>query len=156
MIILIIFIFGITFFNLSFPLKHNITPIIDTTNTQTAISSLPLKKEIKTQTVNQVIKKIPEQKNDQSVTILAGNTTVHLSIPPNTAFYDALLQAKNAGKIEFSGKNYLGLGFMVTDIGTLHAGGGKNLLYYINGKQASIGVSSYSLKDGDIIEWKLE
>lgn len=95
------------------------------------------------------------QKNN-SVTVSIGKETLNLSIPSNTIFYDALLQAKNAGKIQFSGKNYTGLGFFITDIGSLHSGNGKNLLYYINGKEATVGVSSYTLKNGDIIEWKLE
>lgn len=114
-----------------------------------------------TKIVEPVEENKPENKKDsennfQSVTILAGDITVHLRVPPNTIFYDALMKAKNSGTIMFSGKNYPGLGFFVTDIGTLHAGGGKNLLYYINGKEANVGVSSYTLKDGDVIEWKLE
>lgn len=96
------------------------------------------------------------QKNKESITILAGDTTAHLLVAPNTLFYNALVEGKNADKITFSGKNYPGLGFFVTEIGTLRAGDGKNLLYYINGKEATVGVSSYTLKDGDIIEWKLE
>lgn len=92
--------------------------------------------------------------NSESVTILAGDKTIHLQ--SNITFYDALVQTKNDGKITFSGKNYPMLGFFVTDIGSLHSGNGKNLLYYINGKQASVGVSSYTLKDGDTIEWRLE
>ncbi|KKR61653.1 hypothetical protein A2643_03605 [Candidatus Nomurabacteria bacterium RIFCSPHIGHO2_01_FULL_39_220] len=95
-------------------------------------------------------------KNTQSATVLAGATTAHLSFAPDTSFYDTLVQAKSAGQIEFAGKNYPGLGFFVTDIGTLHASRGKYLLYYINGTEATVGVSSYTLKDGDIIEWKLE
>ena len=89
-----------------------------------------------------------------SVTVLAGETTIHLQ--PNVIFYDALVRAKNAGNITFSGRTYTGLGFFVTDIGTLHSGNGKSLIYYINGKEASVGVSSYTLKDGDVIKWKLE
>lgn len=96
------------------------------------------------------------QENNQSVTILAGKITTHLLLPSKTLLYDALTQAKNTNNISFSGRNYPGLGFFVTDIGTLHAGNGKNLLYYINGKEATVGVSSYTLKDGDVIEWKLE
>ncbi len=95
-----------------------------------------------------------EENTQGSVSVSAGNTTIHLE--PNQIFYDALVQAKNAGKLEFSGKNYPGLGFFVTDIGTLHSGNGKSLIYYINGKESAVGVSSYTLKDGDIIEWKLE
>ncbi len=96
------------------------------------------------------------QDNTESVTILAGNVTANLQVAPNTIFYNALLQAKNHGQIEFYGKNYPGLGFFIKEIGTLRAGDGKYLLYYINGKEAQVGVSSYTLQDGDIIEWKLE
>jgi len=94
--------------------------------------------------------------NIESVTIMGGGVTAHLQIAPDTLLYDALVQAKNAKIITFNGKNYPGLGFFMTDIGTLHRGGGKDLLYYINGKEATIGVSSYKLNDGDNILWKLE
>lgn len=92
----------------------------------------------------------------ESATLSAGDVKINIPFAPDTIFYDALVQAKTAGTINFSGKNYPGLGFFVTEIGTLRAGGGKSLLYYINGKHASVGVSSYTLQDGDIIEWKLE
>jgi hypothetical protein len=94
--------------------------------------------------------------NTQSFTLKIGEVNTQLSFASNTAFYDALVQARDIGQITFLGKNYPGLGFFVTDFETLHAGNGKYLLYYINGKEANVGVSSYILKDGDIIEWKLK
>ncbi len=94
--------------------------------------------------------------NTESAILKIGDTTTNLSFPANTLLYDTLIKEKTAGKIVFSGKNYPGLGFFVTDIGTLHTGNGKNLLYYINGKEATVGVSSYTLKNKDIIEWKLK
>ncbi|MEK7539404.1 MAG: DUF4430 domain-containing protein [Patescibacteria group bacterium] len=112
------------------------------------------KKENKTS--HSAISPISAEKNNESITILVGQTTAHLSVLPNTFLYDALIQAKNAGKISFSGKNYPGLGFFVTDIGTLHSSNGKNLIYYINGQEAMVGVSSYILKGGDIILWELK
>ena len=60
------------------------------------------------------------------------------------------------GKITFEGKEYPALGFFVTEINGLKSGGGKNLMYYINGTEASLGVSSYIIKEGDSIEWKLK
>ena len=96
------------------------------------------------------------KKNNQSATLVAGGTIVQLNFAPNTTLYNALIEARDAGKLIFAGKNYPGLGFFVTDIGTLHANGRNNLIYSINGKEATVGVSSYTLKDGDIIEWKLE
>ena len=92
--------------------------------------------------------------NFASATLSAGN--VKIKISAGTSLYDALTEVRKENKIEFSGRDYPGLGFFVTDIGTLHAGDGKYLFYYINGKEASVGVSSYKLKDGDIIEWKLK
>ncbi|MFA5791455.1 MAG: DUF4430 domain-containing protein [Candidatus Paceibacterota bacterium] len=129
-----------------------------------APASLASEKQ-KTQSAKQTKESVPKPKaeagenkieNTMPVTVLAGDVTVHLAVTPDTVFYDALVQAENTGKITFSGKNYPGLGFFVTDFGGLHAGNGKNLLYYINGKEATVGVSSYILKGDDIIEWKLK
>lgn len=95
-------------------------------------------------------------KNTISVTIITPSNILHLNPQAGQSLYDALVLAKEVQKITFSGKNYSGLGFFITDIGSLHSGNGKNLFYYINNKEASVGVSSYFLKDGDIIEWKLK
>ena len=91
-----------------------------------------------------------------STTVIAGEKTVNLSLTLNSTLYDGLLAAERDGKIELSGKNYPGLGFFVTRIGSLQNGGGEYLFYYINGKEASVGVSSYILQDGDVVEWKLK
>ena len=91
-----------------------------------------------------------------SVTIITDDTILRLISHRGQSLYDMLTLAKENNQIKFSGKMYPGLGFFVTDIGTLHSGDGKNLLYYINGKEATVGVSAYALQDGDIVEWKLE
>jgi len=96
---------------------------------------------------------VPSFKKESQI---ADSIIAPVQFTPNTFLYDALVREKDKGNIDFSGKNYPGLGFFVTDIGTLHSGNGKNLIYYINGKEATVGVSSYALKDGDVIEWKLE
>ena len=116
---------------------------------------------------------VPQQKNAQSVTtqinsskknsvqtsavtIVAGDTKINLVLPQGSSLYDALVLAQQNKQIIFSGTSYPSLGFFVTDIGVLHSGNGKNLLYYINGKEAQVGISSYQPKDGDTISWKLE
>ncbi len=141
-----IIIFALSFTNFSKTEEEN-PAILNPTGKTSVI-------ETKTPTQTQA-KPVPKE-DIEKITVIAGTEKINLSVAPNTIFYDALVQAKNAGKIEFFGKNYTGLGFFVTDIGTLHSGNGKDLLYYINGKEASVGVSSYTLKDGDVIEWKLE
>ena len=137
----IIFIWGIAILVLLFVfyITQKISPV----------SELSLEiTEISTQSIS--------PKNTISITVIAGNKTLHLEPQIDMSLYDVLVLAKDAGQIIFSGKNYSGLGFFVTDIGSLHSGNGKNLFYYVNNKEASVGVSSYLLKDGNIIEWKLK
>ena len=85
-----------------------------------------------------------------------GDKIIPLFIRAGTSLYDALSSAGDNGQVVFSGKSYPMLGFFVNDIGSLHNGNGKYLFYYINGKEASVGVSSYIPKDGDVVEWKLK
>lgn len=77
-------------------------------------------------------------------------------ITDNMSVYDAMNLLKKESKITFEGKNYPGLGFFVTKINSLESGDGKNLMYDINGVEASVGISTYEIKEGDIIEWKLK
>ncbi|MEI8130552.1 MAG: DUF4430 domain-containing protein [bacterium] len=94
--------------------------------------------------------------NDPLVSFEAG--TVHLSLPfrAGETLYDAMTDAKNAGTLTFSGKEYSGLGYFVTSVGSLSEGNGKHLMYFINDKEASVGVSTYAPKNGDTIMWKLK
>lgn len=103
---------------------------------------------------------VSEQKIIQNVEttfslIILGETYI-IPFTEGDTLYHALDNAKQAGRISFLGKEYQGLGFLVTDIGTLHNGNGLYLFYYINSKEASVGVSSYILRSGDTIEWKLK
>ncbi|MFZ3012010.1 MAG: DUF4430 domain-containing protein [Minisyncoccia bacterium] len=125
------------------------------TNSTEKTSEIKSEKVETTKETKPTLRSLPS-KNTEKITIIAGEEKVSLFVSTNTLFYDALVEAKNKGTLIFSGKNYSGMGFFVTNIGTLHAGDGKDLLYYVNGKEATVGVSSYVLKDGDVLEWKLE
>jgi hypothetical protein len=89
-------------------------------------------------------------------TLIAGITPISLPFTPGETLIQALTDARTGGTLQFTGKEYPDLGFFVTSIGSLKAGDGKNLLYYINGKEATVGVSTYVLASGDVIEWKLK
>ena len=47
-------------------------------------------------------------------------------------------------------------GYLVTSIDGVAGNGPKYWTFYINGKEASVGASSYITKSGDIIAWKLQ
>lgn len=86
----------------------------------------------------------------------AGGPLAVLHGESGATLYADLEKAKEEGRIHFAAKEYTGLGFFVTEIGELKEGNGKHLLYYINGKEASVGVSTYIPQSGDHVEWKLE
>ncbi|MBP6883683.1 MAG: DUF4430 domain-containing protein [Candidatus Pacebacteria bacterium] len=99
---------------------------------------------------------VPIPKIKDFFTLKAGGVILQAEYKGEQTLYDALTMAMEKGDIKFSGKIYPSLGFFVTDIGELHAGDGKNLLYYVNGKEAEVGVSEYIIKNKDVILWKLE
>jgi hypothetical protein len=97
-----------------------------------------------------------QAKNTGSIALHAGEVSIMLAPESGTALFDILSRARDAGEITFTGKQYSGLGFYVTSIGSLHESAKNHLFYYINGKPAAVGISSNIPKDGDIIDWKLE
>jgi hypothetical protein len=97
-----------------------------------------------------------EEKQFSEIALMAGELTLDLKFTPGQTLYEILIDDKNSELISINGKEHSGLGYFVTDIGTLHEGDGKYLMYYINDKEASFGISSYVPKNGDIIKWQLK
>ena len=91
-----------------------------------------------------------------SVNLITGDKKTILEFKEGASFYDILNNAQEKDLVSFSAQKYSGLGFFITEINGLKNGNGKNLMYEINGKEATEGVSSYIPKDGDFIEWKLK
>ena len=60
------------------------------------------------------------------------------------------------GNFSFKTKEYPGLGYFVEEINGVGGGQGKYWIYYVNGKEASVGIKDYVVKEGDIISWKHE
>lgn len=128
-------------------IKEVVKPITDNTNDKAKISA---KSQVGVTSSSSIeaIKPVATLKLDGYVgTVEIGEKTTVL---------EAMQKAAQNNQITFDGKEYPGLGFFVTRVGSLVSGDGKNLMYYVNDKEASVGVSSYVLSDGDIIEWKLK
>ena len=70
--------------------------------------------------------------------------------------YDFMSKLKDEGKINFTEKNYTGMGKFVDSINGVKGSGNQNWIYYVNGVEAQIGVSNYKIKNGDIVSWKYE
>ncbi|HYE60165.1 MAG TPA: DUF4430 domain-containing protein, partial [Candidatus Kapabacteria bacterium] len=82
-----------------------------------------------------------------------------LSIPPGSTVYDLMNLAAQKQYITFETKSFgAELGYRVEEINGIASSikNRKYWIYYINGKKATIGISSYLIHPGDIITWKYE
>ena len=70
--------------------------------------------------------------------------------------YDFMSKLRNEGKINFIEKNYIGMGELITEINGIKNSNEKSWIYYVNGKEASVGVSNYKLNPGDVVSWRYE
>jgi hypothetical protein len=75
-------------------------------------------------------------------------------IPDETTVYDFMSKLQSEGKINFTEKNYVGMGELIDSINGIKNNGNQNWIYYVNGVEAQKGVSNYKIKSGDIVSWK--
>jgi hypothetical protein len=95
-----------------------------------------------------------EQPAQIKISIKVDKLILQPTVSSGTSLYDALMNEKNSNNLILNGKTSPGLGFFVTKIGDLKSTDKKFIVYYINGESATVGISSYFPKDGDVIEWK--
>ena len=70
--------------------------------------------------------------------------------------YDFMDKLRNEGKINFTEKNYAGMGKFIIAINGVKGNGEQNWIYYVNGKEAQVGISNYKINPGDVVSWKYE
>ncbi len=85
-----------------------------------------------------------------------GQVTFRDDIPGKISVYDFMQKLQSEGKITFTEKNYIGMGEFINSINGIKNNGSQNWIYYVNGKEAQVGVSNYKIKSGDVISWKYE
>lgn len=168
LILVLIFLIYIIFSNLSFIGKDKI-------KTQNVLAPNPqTENKIKTdtsipQTEKQVTPKLNTELNQATppvvieekkikITLNVLDKTYKANVKEGATLYDAMsnIQSVKENNFSFSGKEYSGLGYFVDEINGIKGTSGKYWIYYVNGKEASVGVSKYILKSEDIISWKQE
>jgi hypothetical protein len=70
--------------------------------------------------------------------------------------FDVMKKLKENNSFDFNYTEHLGLGVFVNEINGIKGIPGKYWIYYINDIEASVGISNFILKSGDIISWKQE
>ncbi len=123
--------------------------------TSTSTEDIPIKEVAQTSDVS-VKKDSYTVEQNQNAELVIGSNKVSFQFEEGQTIYEVMQKLQEENKLSFTGKEYPALGFFVTSVDSLRSGEGKNLIYYVNGKEASVGISNYEIKEGDIIEWKLE
>lgn len=97
-----------------------------------------------------------QQNNKASVIVL--DKEYNLLIQRGDTVYQVMkkLVEQKENNFSFGFKEYPALGIFVDEINGLKNGGGKYWFYYVNGKEATVGISKYVLESGDIISWELK
>lgn len=128
-------------------LENKVLENHDITNSNQVINS---KQEIKSAVIKQpVVAKI-------SSTIIVGDLKLEESFEAGKSVYDILKMEKEKGKLNLVSKEFSGMGFFVSEIGSLKENKNKHLIYFVNGKSPSVGISAYILKDKDVVSWELK
>lgn len=95
-----------------------------------------------------------EQETLPFINLIVGTTAIELPFHTGDTLYHILESASKSGAIHLEGEYYQGLGFLVTSIGiaseTLHG----DLVYLINGIEATAGISTFVPTASDTIVWK--
>ncbi|MDQ5971344.1 MAG: hypothetical protein QG566_290 [Patescibacteria group bacterium] len=153
-ILAIFFIISLGLFVYSIYPKNNIVKDNTPTNIETPNPIYPAENK-SIEKKSEVVNEVKEKTQTETITLIAGEINKKLEFNSGQTLYEILFAEFSKNLLEFKGKEHIGIGFFVTDIGTLHQDDGKYLMYYINGIEASSGISVYNPKDGDVILWKL-
>ncbi|MEI7688813.1 MAG: DUF4430 domain-containing protein [Candidatus Nomurabacteria bacterium] len=136
--------------------KKEISPIVvngvENNNLETK-NKIEIKYEVKQVADNSDLNKI-------KVSLEVLGKTYNTEIKKNSSVFDAMkiLEEENLKDDTFSFKytKHLGLGAFINEINGVKGVPGNYWIYYVDNKKASVGVSNYILKAGDIISWKQE
>ncbi|MFA6251329.1 MAG: DUF4430 domain-containing protein [Candidatus Paceibacterota bacterium] len=158
-LVALIFILGALYFTSGLKLKNEL------------VSQLP-KQELKENTLveesiikPQVTKSSDAENKTQTqietqnkISLIVLGTTYQSSFQEGDTVYKVMdnLSNQKENNFSFSFRKYPALGIFINEINGLKEGNGKYWLYYVNGKEASVGVSKYELESGDIINWELK
>jgi len=95
---------------------------------------------------------------DRKINLIVFDKNYEIGIDEESSVFEAMdnLQRNKENNFSFKYKEYSSLGIFIDELNEIKSGSGKYWIYSVNGKEASIGVSKYLLKEGDIIKWELK
>lgn len=70
--------------------------------------------------------------------------------------YDFMNKFREEGIINFTEKNYTGMGKFINSINGIKGDRNHSWIFYVNNEKSGVGVSNYQIKNGDVVSWKYE
>ena len=153
-ILTIVYYFSFYFFKES----HNVKLPEARIESRELSQTLPkFKTNIKNQIESIVVKEGPVNENIKNTEVFLNvfDKTYSAKTEEGINVYDAMKSIDDSS-FSFKATNYSSLGYFVEEINGVKGTPGKYWIYYVNGQKASVGISNYILKSGDIISWKQE
>lgn len=103
-----------------------------------------------------VSEKIKEIKTVPMVTLEVLGEKYRSEVREGDTVYLIMKRLGEKENFSFNYKEYPSMGVFVDEINGIKGEPGKYWIYYVNGVEASVSVSKYILKEGDVISWKQE
>ncbi len=97
--------------------------------------------------------------SEVAATLVVPGRTIDLRVPDGANVLELMTLAKERGAVDFESESYLGLGSLIVAIDGKRNDEGGNDMYWIlsvNGKKATVGVSSLLVSNGDVVSWTYE
>jgi len=90
------------------------------------------------------------------ITLEINGVKYESKITGTISVYDFMSKLRNEGKINFTEKNYIGMGEFIDGINGIKNNSNQSWIYYVNNQEASVGISNYKINPGDVVSWKYE
>lgn len=103
--------------------------------------------------INTKIEKTEEQ---ERVNLIVLDKEYEVGIKRNDTVYHMMENLQKENNFSFNYKEYPSLGIFINEINGVKGEKSKYWIYSVNGQEASVGVSKYVLKGGDVIKWELK
>lgn len=115
------------------------------------VSSVPLNDPIE-QTAN------AQEKGEvgKTTTLEVNNKHYEDIIKTEMTVYEFMSKLRYDKRVDFTEKNYAGMGKFIDSINGIKGDGNGSWIYYVNGEKAGTGVSNYKIKPGDVVSFKFE
>ena len=110
--------------------------------------------------VDAQIEALPLSGESIKVSLIVKEKKYEAEVKYGSTVFDVMNKIKEENNLshsfDFKYIEHTGLGIFINEINNKISGRDGYWIYSVNGVEASVGVSNYKIKDGDIISWKYE